>query len=56
MYKGLKAREGLSFSLTYPSRFYLQARKRIRFDALQAIVPSICQAVVPCISVCLQVS
>ena len=30
--------------------------KRIRFDALQAIVPSICQAVAPCISVCLQVS
>ena len=56
MYKGLKAREGHSFSLTSPSRFYLQARKRIRFDALQAIVPSICQAVVPCISVCLQVS
>ena len=30
--------------------------KRIRFDALQSIVPSICQAVAPCISVCLQVS
>ena len=37
MYKGLKAREGHSFSLTSPSRFYLQARKRIRFDALQSI-------------------
>ena len=32
------------------------ASKRIRFDALQAIVPSICQAVALCISVCLQVS
>ena len=35
---------------------YSGHRKRIRFDALQAIVPSICQAVAPCISVCLQVS
>ena len=35
---------------------HLGERKRIRFDALQAIVPSICQAVAPCISVCLQVS
>ena len=30
--------------------------KRIRSDALPSIVPSICQAGAPCISVCLQVS
>ena len=39
-----------------PSLLREGSGKRIRFDALQAIVPSICQAVAPCISVCLQVS
>ena len=39
-----------------PSRPPHVLSKRIRFDALQPIVPSICQAGVPCISVSLLVS
>ena len=41
MYKGLKAREGHSFSLTSPSRFYLQALtscKHIRSDACHYVM------------------
>ena len=41
MYKGLKAREGHSLSLTSPSRFYLQALtscKRIRSDACHYVM------------------
>ena len=67
MYRAFNPREGNEMSLTLPSllgslvliwlTLQREAKsKRIRFDALQAIVPSICQAVALCISVCLQVS
>ena len=48
--------ENFKKTLTTLTQERLKACKRIRFDALQAIVPSICQAVALCISVCLQVS
>ena len=47
--------DAMSKILVHTAKLQLKS-KRIRFDALQAIVPSICQAVAPCISVCLQVS
>ena len=51
--------DAMSRILVHTAKLQLKMQitsKRIRFDALQAIVPSICQAVAPCISVCLQVS
>ena len=45
LYKGIPAWERLFLSLPYLSLIPPVTRKRIRFDALQAIAPSICQVI-----------